>query len=191
MRKVRIPVHLYYLTAKAVVIVWEKERRSGEDTARLEREGICSLNSQHHPMKHACNQQGHSSTNSFQPNSSITGKLDLLGPPFWLYSDQPTRTERSISSMLTLTALQSRNTIHDKLSPNSSWTGSNTFFIVFLLFSCMPWFQTKRHYLSSDEVMTEMSVAVTLTWPGVKISKWKPRNCTQRAVMFQHESQLP
>lgn len=134
MRKVRIPVHLYYLTAKAVVIVWEKERRSGEDTARLEREGICSLNSQHHPMKHACNQQGHSSTNSFHPNSSITGKLDLLGPPFWLYSDQPTRTERSISSMLTLTALQSRNTIHDKLSPNSSWTGSNTFFIVFLLF---------------------------------------------------------
>lgn len=54
-----------------------------------------------------------------------------------------------------------------------------------------PWFQTKRHYLSSDEVMTEMSVAVTLTWPGVKISKWKPRNCTPRAVMFQHESRLP
>lgn len=49
----------------------------------------------------------------------------------------------------------------------------------------------RRHYLSSDEVMTEMSVAVTLTWHGVKISKWKPRNGTPRAVMFQHETRLP
>lgn len=42
-------------------------------------------------------------------------KLDLQGPPFWLCTDQPTRTEQSISSMLTLTALQSSNAIHDKL----------------------------------------------------------------------------
>lgn len=159
-------------------------------------EWSCSLNPQHHPMKHACNQQGHSSTDSFQPNSSITAKLDPRGPPFWLCADQPTRTERSISSMLTLTGLQSGNTIHDKLSPNSSWTGSNSFslfsFGFFSFFSSAPpGSKTKRHYLSLDEVMTEMSVAGTLTWHGVKISKWKPRNGTPRAAMFQHETRLP
>lgn len=64
-------------------------------------------------------------------------------------------------------------------------------FHCFHSFSAPPWFQTKRHYLSSDEVMTEMSVAVTLTWHGVKISKWKPRNGTPQAVMFQHATRLP
>lgn len=86
-------------------------------------------------MKHACNQQGHSSTNSFKPNSSITGKLDLFRSPFWLCTGQPTRTERSISSTLTRAGLQSHNTIHDKLSPNSSWTGANTFSLFSFFFS--------------------------------------------------------
>lgn len=139
---------------------------------------------------HAINKVIAPPTGSSQTHPS-RGKLDLRGPPFWLCIDQPTRTERSISSMLTLTGLQSSNTIHDKLSPNSSWNGSNTFSLFLLFFLQPPGFQTKRHYLSSDEVMTEMSVAVTLTWHGVKISKWKPRNGTRRAVMFQHETRLP
>lgn len=39
--------------------------------------------------------------------------------------------------------------------------------------------------------MTEKSVAVTLTWHGVKISKWKPTNGAPQAVMFQRETRLP
>lgn len=65
------------------------------------------------------------------------------------------------------------------------------FFHCFRSFSATPWFHTKRHYLSRDEVMTEKSVAVTLTWHGVKISKWKPTNGAPQAVMFQHETRLP
>lgn len=156
------PAHLLHSAIKAVLIVSGKEREPGEDTKGSEWERSCSLNPQHHPMKHACNQQGHSSTNSFQPNSSITEKLDLWGPPFWLCTDQPSRTEWPISSTLTLTGVQSSNTIYDKLSSNSSWTGSNPFSL-FSLFSCPPPVHTKRHYLSSDEVMTEMAVAVTVT----------------------------
>lgn len=189
-RSVRISPHLLYLAIKALPIVSGKESKPGEDTAGFGWEGSCSLNPQHHPMKHACNQQGHTSTDSFQPNSSITGKLDLRGPPFWLCTDQPTRTERSISSTLTLTGLQSGNTIHDKLSSNSSWTGSNPFSLFSLCFS-PPQFHTERHCLSSDEVMTETSGAVTLTWHGLKISKWRPRKGAPRAVMFQHETRLP
>lgn len=56
------------------------------------------------------------------------GNRICSGPPFWLCANQPTRTERSISSMRTLTGRQSSNTIHDKLSPpHGSWTGSNSF----------------------------------------------------------------
>lgn len=127
-------LNIYYTwRLKHLIVI----RVSPERTLKVFRwEGSRRLNPQNHPMKHACNQQGHSSNASFQPNSSITGKLDLQGPPSWLCTDQRTGTERSISSMLTLTGLRSSNTIHDKLSLHGSWTGFNTFSLFSLFFLC-------------------------------------------------------
>lgn len=187
---VSIPAHLLYLAIKPIGIVSGGERKPEEDTI-FKSCAVAPIHSITPWNIHAINRVIATLTVSSQTHPS-QGNWICGGLHSGFSTDQPTRTEWSISSTLTLTRLWSSNMIHNQLSSNSSWTCSNPFSLFSLFFfPATPWSHTKVHYLSSDEVMTEMSVAVTLTWHGVKISKWKPRNGAPPAVMFQHETRLP